>query len=84
MRVAHHPPGLLQPLNQVRSPLRTRMDTSVDTTNVKDIPMHLWYLIGLFAIACNGIVFALSKPKDEAMRDFIGLRHGVMRMAMVL
>jgi hypothetical protein len=84
MRVARHPPGLFQPLNQVISPIRAGADSLFDTTNIQDVPIHFWYLIGLLTTACNGTLFALSKPKDEAMRDFIGLRRDVMRAAMVL
>jgi hypothetical protein len=44
MRVAHHPPSLLQPLNQVLSPLRADADGLFDTTNIQDVPMHFLVL----------------------------------------
>jgi hypothetical protein len=84
MCVARHPPSLFQPLDQVLSPIRAGADLLFDTTNIRDIPIHFWYLIGLFVAACNSTVFALSKPNVEAMRDFIGLQRDVMRLAMVL
>jgi hypothetical protein len=52
--------------------------------NTQGVPMYFWSLIGLFPVACNSTVFALSKPNDEAMRDFIGVWRDVVCAAMVL